>query len=48
MKYIRKISGIEYEIKNYDDKDKYRCNVKDRSYREIRGYPIINPKKYNI
>lgn len=44
--YVRVVSGMEYKIKNYDDKIK--CEEKDRSYRRIKRHMIVGLDKYNI
>lgn len=47
LKYIKKISSARYGIENYDDKTKYKCESKDRSYKKIKKHMIISLKKHN-
>lgn len=44
--YVRVVSGIEYKIKNYNDKIKYEN--KDRSCGKIKRHLIVDLEKYNI
>lgn len=46
--YIREISDIRYGMKNYDNKAKCKCEVKDESYGRIRRNLLIGLKEYII
>lgn len=44
--YITKLFGIEYKIKNNDNKAK--CEFENRNSKEIGRYLIKNARQYNI
>lgn len=48
MEYVKKILGVKYEIKNYENKAKYKYEAKDKSCEKIRRYLIVGLEKYII
>lgn len=46
FEHIREVFDIEYSIKNYDDKAKYK--TEHESCRKIKKHLILDLEKYNI
>lgn len=42
LEYIREVFGVEYRMKNYNDKAK--CKIEDGGYEKIKKYRIIDLK----